>query len=233
MQATYDIIAAFAVGFMGSLHCIGMCGGISSALTSAVSPEKAQHSYQQLIYQLLFNLGRIFSYACAGGLVGFLGATLYQNLNPQGPSYLRIFAGVMMILLGLYISGWWKVLNFLEKAGAKVWKYISPITRKFVPIDNPSKALMLGWFWGWLPCGLVYSALTWSLGAGNATNGALLMVYFGLGTLPAMIAVGSFSHVLNDFARMNSTRVFAAMMLMAYGLWTISSQLMSHGGHHP
>ncbi len=130
----------------------------------------------------------------------------------------------MMILLGFYISGWWKILNQLERLGAQVWKRLAPFTRRFIPVDRPHKALALGFLWGWLPCGLVYSALTWSLGAGGAGRGALLMLYFGLGTLPAMISVGTFSHILSDFARATGTRLVAALMLMGFGVWTILSQ---------
>lgn len=231
MLSSYDVIAAFAVGFMGSLHCIGMCGGISFALSTAIAPDQSRHPVRQFFYQLLFSSGRIVSYACAGALVGWLGANLHDQFNPQGPSYLRLLAGTMMILLGLYISGWWRILNQLERMGAKLWKRIAPLTRRFIPVTNPAKALCLGWFWGWLPCGLVYSALTWALGAGNATNGALMMIYFGLGTLPAMIAVGSLSHFLNEFARHNSTRAFAALMLIGFGIWTIGSQLLTHSHH--
>jgi sulfite exporter TauE/SafE len=222
---SYDLIAAFAVGFMGSLHCIGMCGGISSALSTAITPHQANPLWRQLVYQLLYSIGRIASYATAGGIVGLVGATLYHQIAPSGPSYLRIFAGAMMILLGFYLSGWWKILNYLERAGTRVWKRIAPLTRRFIPVDKPHKALILGYLWGWLPCGLVYSALAWSLGSGSAANGALLMFYFGLGTLPALISIGTFSHVLSDFARSHKTRAFAALMLMGFGIWTIASQL--------
>lgn len=232
MPTSFDFVAAFAVGFMGSLHCIGMCGGISSALATAISPDQVRTPLRQISYQLLFSLGRIFSYACAGALVGLLGSTLYDNLSANGPSYLRVFAGIMMILLGLYLSGWWKILNRLERLGAKLWKRIAPITRKFIPVNHPGKALILGSLWGWLPCGLVYSALAWSLGSNSSIDGALMMVYFGLGTLPAMVAVGGISHVLNDFARLKSTRTFAALILIAYGIWTISSQLMGQAHQH-
>lgn len=225
MDFSHDLVAAFAVGFMGSLHCIGMCGGISSALSTAIRPVQGNPIWHQLLYQLLYSLGRITAYACAGAIMGLAGAGLYAQLPGHGPSFLRIFAGIMMILLGLYISGWWKVLNQLERVGAKVWKRIAPFTRRFIPVDRPHKALALGFLWGWLPCGLVYSALTWSLGAGGAGRGALLMLYFGLGTLPAMISVGTFSHILSDFARASGTRLFAALMLAGYGVWTIMSQL--------
>ena len=232
MTATvYEVVAAFAVGFMASLHCIGMCGGISFALTTSISPQPGDSRWRQFSYQLLFNSGRLFSYATAGALVGAVGMLIYQQISTQGPSYLRIFAGVMMILLGLYVSGWWRVLNQLERMGAKLWKKISPYTRAFIPVDSPHKALVLGALWGWLPCGLVYSALTWSLGAGSPAKGALLMLCFGLGTLPTMLAVGSFSHWLNNFARIPIVRSFVALTLIAYGAWTISSQLMLQAGH--
>lgn len=225
MEFSHDLIAAFAVGFMGSLHCIGMCGGISSALSTALTPIQGNPVWRQLGYQLLYSTGRIAAYSLAGAIIGLAGATLYHQLPAHGPSYLRIFAGIMMILLGLYLSGWWKILNQLERAGTRLWKRIAPTTRRFIPVDRPYKALVLGFLWGWLPCGLVYSALAWSLGAGGAGRGALLMLYFGLGTLPALLSVGTFSHILTDFARASGTRTFAALMLMGFGVWTISSQL--------
>ncbi|MAR92294.1 MAG: hypothetical protein CML06_15665 [Pseudomonadales bacterium] len=208
---------------MGSLHCVGMCGGISTALATATAP--GNHRWQGLGYQLLYSSGRLTAYACAGALAGLAGASLEQRLPGHGPSYLRLFAGIMMILLGFYISGWWKVLNRLERAGARLWKRIAPLTRHFIPVDHPGKALALGFLWGWLPCGLVYSALTWSLGAGGAGRGALLMVAFGCGTVPAMVSIGSFTHVLAGFARAAATRAAAALLLMGFGVWTLITQL--------
>lgn len=225
MEFSHDLFAAFAVGFMGSLHCVGMCGGISSALGTAIQPKCHNPVWRQLGHQLLYNLGRLSAYACAGAVIGLAGAAFYHQFSAHGPSYLRIFAGVMMVLLGLYLSGWWKVLNRLERLGSRVWKRIAPMTRRFIPVDRPHKALMLGFLWGWLPCGLVYSALAWSLGAGGPARGALLMLCFGLGTLPAMLSIGTFSHILSEFARAASTRAFAALMLIGFGVWTITTQL--------
>lgn len=224
MDSAFNFVAAFAIGFMGSLHCIGMCGGISSALTTAVMPGTSTLS-RQLGYPFLYSLGRIASYAVAGGIAGLLGAQFRDLLGGHGPSLLRIFAGVMMILLALYLSGWWQILNHLERAGARIWKKLAPWTRHLIPVNSPAKALLLGLLWGWLPCGLVYSALAWSVGADSPVEGALLMLYFGLGTLPAMIGVGVFSHALHDWARSQSTRSFAALLLLAFGIWTIASQI--------
>lgn len=230
MDSAFSFVAAFTIGFMGSLHCIGMCGGISSALTTALRPG-ASTLTRQLGYPLLYSSGRIASYALAGALAGLLGHQFRDLLGGHGPSALRIFAGVMMVLLGFYLSGWWQVLNQLERLGAKLWKQLAPWTRHLIPVDHPGKALALGMLWGWLPCGLVYSALAWSVGADSPLQGALLMLYFGLGTLPAMLGVGLFSHALNDWARSKSTRTFAALLLIGFGLWTITAQIPGLGSH--
>ena len=232
MDLSVNYIAAFTIGFMGSLHCVGMCGGISSALTTAVTPGTHQLS-RQLGFPLLYNLGRIASYAIAGAIAGGLGSQFRDALGVHGPSALRIFAGIMMILVGLYLSGWWQVLNYLERAGARIWKKLAPWTRHFIPVDNPAKALALGMLWGWLPCGLVYSALAWSVGADNVETGALLMACFGLGTLPAMLGIGMFSHALNAFARTAGTRTVAALLLIGFGIWTLVTPLSMLGMAHP
>lgn len=230
MDSALSFIAALTIGFMGSLHCIGMCGGISSALTTALRPGASPFT-RQLGYPLLYSSGRIFSYALAGALAVLLGHPFRDLLGGHGPSALRIFAGVMMVLLGFYLSGWWQVLNQLERLGANVWKRLAPWTRHLIPVDHPGKALALGMLWGWLPCGLVYSALAWSVGAESPLQGALLMLFFGLGTLPAMLGVGLFSHALHDWARSRATRTFAALLLIGFGLWTITAQIPGLGGH--
>lgn len=230
MDHALSFVAAFTIGLMGSLHCIGMCGGISSALTTAVKPG-ARPLTRQFIYPLLYSSGRIGSYALAGALAALLGHQFRDLLGGHGPSALRMFAAVMMILLGLYLSGWWQILNQLERLGARLWKRLAPLTRYLIPVDSPVKALALGMLWGWLPCGLVYSALAWSIGAEGIWHGTALMLCFGLGTLPAMLGVGFFSHALNDWARARGNRTTAALLLIGFGLWTLFSQLPLAGGH--
>lgn len=232
MDLTYASISAFAVGFLGSLHCVGMCGGISGALGTALKTESSQRPWREtsrrLAYQFMYSSGRLFSYSIAGALAGTLGTAVTAYV-PHGPLYLRMLAGLMMILLGFYISGWWLGLTKLEQLGNQLWQKIAPFTRKLIPVDTYPKALLLGVLWGWLPCGLVYSALTWSIGAGNPVDGALLMLYFGIGTLPAMIAVGLFANILADIAKSNAVRALAGIAMMTYGIWTIAGpQLPLH-----
>ncbi len=226
MDFTYSLISAFAIGFLGSVHCIGMCGGISGALATAIIPPKGKQSRwlevsRKLGFQFLYSTGRVTSYAMAGALAGYLGHQLTQAAPHHGISVLRAFAGAMIILLGFYITGWWMLLTKLERVGTLLWKRIAPWTRKLMPVNSYPKAFVLGVLWGWLPCGLVYSALTWSIGTGDALQGALLMVYFGLGTLPAMIGVGLFANILGDIARSRAMRSLVGILLILYGCWTI------------
>jgi len=221
-----NYITAFSIGFLGSLHCVGMCGGISSALATAMPPATSPsnvliNTLRKLSFQLFYSCGRIGSYMVAGALVGGIGATIDHLSGGHSISMLRILSGVMMILLGFYISGWWMALAKLERLGSVIWKRIRPLTRPLMPVNTPWKAMALGALWGWLPCGLVYSGLAWSMTSGNLIDGALLMLFFGLGTVPAMVGIGFFSSVLADFARSKTTRSVAGILMIVYGGWTI------------
>ena len=226
ITANINFITAFSIGFLGSLHCIGMCGGISGALATAMTPSTSPSStlintLRKLSFQLFYSCGRIGSYMVAGALVGGIGATIDHLSGGHSISMLRILSGVMMILLGFYISGWWMALAKLERIGSVIWKRIRPLTRPLMPVNTAWKAMALGALWGWLPCGLVYSGLTWSMTSGNIIDGALLMLFFGLGTVPAMVGIGFFSSVLADFARSKTTRSIAGILMIIYGSWTI------------
>lgn len=176
-------LALFLVGLLGGTHCVGMCGGIVGALSMGGAPRLSLH--------LAYNAGRITSYAVAGGLVGALGGA---SLALAGQLPLRIalylLANLMLIALGLYLMGLTRALAFSERLGQNLWRRIQPSTRRFLPAHSITQAFPLGLLWGWLPCGLVYSALATALTAGSASKGALLMLAFGLGTLPNLLLAG-------------------------------------------
>jgi sulfite exporter TauE/SafE len=225
-----NFITAFSIGLLGSLHCVGMCGGISGALATAMTPPTSSSStlintLRKLSFQLFYSCGRIGSYMVAGALVGGIGATMNHFSSGHSISVLRILSGVMLILLGFYISGWWMALAKLERIGSVIWKRIRPLTRPLMPVNTAWKAMALGALWGWLPCGLVYSGLAWSITSGDIVDGALLMFYFGLGTVPAMVGIGFFSSMLADFARSKTTRSVAGILMIIYGSWTIWGNL--------
>ncbi|MBP2700301.1 sulfite exporter TauE/SafE family protein [Photobacterium lucens] len=214
-----DLYAAFLIGLMGAGHCVGMCGGVAAAITIGM-PENTTNT-KRWVYLLNYNIGRLSSYTIAGALIGAALAglsTLNGTTNPL--VYMRLFAAIMMIVLGLYIGQWWFGLTSIERIGQKFWRHISPLATTLLPLKSPVKALPFGFLWGWLPCGLVYSTLTWAAVSGSALNGATVMLAFGLGTLPAMLAIGGFADKLKTWLKNRVFRRISALLLIAYGLQT-------------
>jgi sulfite exporter TauE/SafE len=134
---------------------------------------------------------------------------------------LQLFAGLFMLLMGLYISGLWMGLTRIEKLGARLWKYLQPGAQKLLPVSNPLQALLLGLLWGWLPCGLVYSVLIWSISSGSFVDGGLLMLSFGLGTLPNLLAMGLFANQLKQWVQKQRVRYFSGGLVMLFACWTL------------
>lgn len=211
-----ELLSAFLVGLFGSSHCLLMCGGMAGAL-QLMMPASATH---RIWLQLMLGLGRISSYALTGALIGGLGATLI-GISGLTPALLQLFAGLMLLAMALYIGRLWFGLLWLERAGKPLWQFLQPWTRRLQPLDRSHKAFAYGLLWGYLPCGLVYSALSWSLGSGSALSGALWMAAFGVGTLPAVLLAGQAASLLRRFQQMPWVRYLLAAALAVYGLTTI------------
>ncbi len=227
---TFDatLLTAFLVGLLGSTHCLGMCGGIVSALTLGLRADIRRSPWTIAPYLLAYNAGRIASYMIAGGLVGILSAQLFGLAPPAQAGWIaKLVSGGFMIALGLYLAGWWPGLQQLEKWGGVVWRRIEPLGRRLLPVDRPYKALLFGLVWGWLPCGLVYTALAWAVASGSAGQGSLLMLAFGLGTLPMLLAIGAAAEWLRDFVRQPWVRRGAGLVVLLFGLY----MLFVAGGH--
>jgi hypothetical protein len=206
--------AAFAVGLLGGVHCLGMCGGIATALSSASSG--AMPAWQ---LRLGYNLGRISSYAVAGAIAGSIGGAgmlIAHALPVQMAAY--ILANVMLIGLGLYLAGLSAAVSRLESAGQWIWRRLQPLMRHLLPADRWSRALALGALWGWLPCGLVYSVLTTAMLAGNPGGGAIIMAAFGLGTLPNLLAAGTALGWLQRLRNHRSFRITAGGLVAGLGV---------------
>jgi uncharacterized protein len=211
-----DFLSAFIIGFLGGGHCIAMCGGITTMLTSALP----QHQVSKLPYIFSYNLGRIFSYSLIGAIAGFTGSLAIKNLGFPILA-LKLIAGVFLILLGLYIGQWLMLLTKIEFIGKRIWQLLSPLSKKLIPINTVKKSLLLGALWGWLPCGLVYSTLTWSIASGSAVDGALIMTFFGLGTLPALLTVSFGVGQIKTLLQNALFRKSMALFLIFYGLFTL------------
>ncbi|SEL92220.1 hypothetical protein SAMN05216262_1344 [Colwellia chukchiensis] len=212
-----DLFSAFVIGLLGSGHCIVMCGGISTMLTTAISNNLAQKKY---VIVLGYHLGRIGSYSVIGALVAFTSSMAAKNIGIP-IAFLKTIAGIFLILLGLYLGQWLMWLSRIERLGKGLWRHISPITKRFIPIKNLKSAVCLGALWGWLPCGLVYSTLTWALASADALNGALIMLFFGLGTLPALFTVSLGTLNVKALLSHSLFRQLAAILLLTYGIYTI------------
>lgn len=224
--------AAFMIGLLGSVHCVGMCGGIVGALTLGLPPSIRASRASMAAYLLAYNLGRITSYAVAGLAVGALGAQFYSALSDSGATrYSHWIAGAFMVALGIYLAGWTRILGPIERAGAHLWRRIEPLGRRFLPVRRPGEALFLGLVWGWLPCGLVYSTLVWAMVSGDAVRGAQLMVSFGLGTLPMLLFMGAAARWLGDLVRKPWVRRAAGALVIGFGLLTLFAPGVLHHGH--
>ncbi|PHS75807.1 sulfite exporter TauE/SafE family protein [uncultured Porticoccus sp.] len=208
------ILAMLVIGLMGAGHCIGMCGGIVAALGFATDDQRSR--WPTL---LSYNLGRITSYGLIGALVGLLGLFGREYLS-LGPS-LRIFAGVLLILMGLYLAGWWHFLSWLERGGQHAWRHIQPFATRLFRVRTVGRAFLFGMLWGWLPCGLVYSALAYAAATAHPVSSALSMMAFGLGTLPVMLAGGVFSSQLKRWLQVRALRTAMGMIVIVFGAWTL------------
>jgi len=222
MEIDTSYIAAFLVGLLGGVHCVGMCGGIVGALCLGLDDglnKTARQNFKKTFpFLLLYNTGRISSYTLAGilmGSIGWLGSHLFTLYSIQ--QTLEIIAAAFMLALGLYIAGWWKGLARIERWGGKViWQRLEPIGRKFMPVRSYPHALFLGLVWGWLPCGLVYSVVIWTISTQSPLEGGLLMLSFGLGTLPNLLLMGVFASTLTQFIQQPWVRQVAGMLIMAF-----------------
>ena len=206
------VAAAFAAGLLGGVHCAGMCGGIVAGLSaSARGPIFAR--------QLEFNGGRILSYGVAGAAAGLAG-NLLQLAGPLllVQTALFVLANALLVLLGLYVAGWGRAVLRLESAGKFLWRRIEPAARRFFPIDTAGKAVGAGALWGWVPCGLVYSVLAFAIASGSATDGAAVMIAFGLGTLPTLMAAGMGAQRLAAIRRAPWLRRCAGVLLVSIGV---------------
>ena len=211
-----SLLAALVIGIAGGGHCIGMCGGISAALSLGVPKGRTA-----IAYSLAFNLGRISSYAAIGALIG-LGAQVLQ-LNQYLNASLWL-AGLMLMLMGLSIGQWWQGVKRVEHLGKFIWRGLQPLTKPLMPIKSVPQALALGGLWGWLPCGLVYSSLIWASSANDWQSSSLLMLAFGIGTLPANLATGLLAQQLKVLLSKPVSQRLLGASVIGLGVYTLPLQ---------
>ncbi len=193
------------------------------AFSSQLPPAAGKNQFvARLQFLLTYNLGRILSYAAAGALVG--GSASALGLLFDLDLYLitlRVIAGVMMIATGLYIANIWSGIVQVERLGKFIWRFIAPIANRVLPIQTAPQAFLGGILWGWLPCGLVYSTLTWAVASNSAQQGALITIAFGIGTLPALLSFGMSSNIFGQWVKHKAVRFISGGILVLFGLQTL------------
>jgi len=213
------LLAAFVAGLMGGAHCAAMCGGIVGAVCK---PSTDGNAGGQWRHALAYNGGRIVSYAVAGALAGALGqGGLALRGGPLAQQMLLFIAGATLLLMALYVGGVTPVARGLEAAGSVVWRRIQPYSRWFLPVDSVPRALGLGAVWGWLPCGMVYAVLLTAMATADARQGALVMLAFGLGTLPNMLAIAMLFGQFGKVAALRPVRLAAGIVIGGLGIFGI------------
>lgn len=214
------LAAAFVTGLLGSAHCFGMCAGLSGLFAVNASVASLR---PQIPMAVAYNTGRILSYALLGIVVASLGQTVVKAI-PNIAAPVRFASGLLIVIVGLQVAFNWRFLAPVEKAGAKIWNHIAPAAKGLLPVTSMPKALGLGLLWGWLPCGLVYSVLLLAGTTANAVNGGLVMLAFGVGTMPAMIMTGISASKLSRF--MSRKRLGAGLLIILIGLLTLAMPVM-------
>ena len=208
------LLTLFLLGFLGGTHCIAMCGGLSTAFALQLPP-----NIKRIWLILLMNIGRIASYTAIGALMGALsqaGSFLNHSLTIQ--LILFLCANGLLLLMGLYLAGVCAAASKIEQLGKPIWQRLQPFLNRLLPIRSVSACFGVGLLWGWLPCGLVYNASLYALGSGSATQGALYLLAFGLGTLPNLLVTGMFAVQLRDFVQRRTIRLAAGLIISAWAI---------------
>lgn len=229
---TISLTAAFIAGIAGSMHCFAMCGGMAGALGLRARTQ-ARHARGALLQAFLYQSGRIGGYTLAGLLIGALGAAALQLVNlAQLAVLLRVASGIFIALVGARLLLRWNPLAWLERWGARFWQALRPLTQAAAQKADMRHALALGFLWGWLPCGLVYSMLLFAGMSGSATTGGSIMLAFGLGTLPSMLTSSLLAAQLQRFMSQRWPKIVSGVLLMAFGAWLTLAAIGMQAGHH-
>jgi sulfite exporter TauE/SafE len=218
-------LAVLAAGFVGSVHCVGMCGGFACALC-------ASRERSLLRRQLLYNLGRVTTYVFLGGLAGAAGALVTHDGASWGSVAQRLLAvlsGALLIVIALQFFGYRLSAHFGQ--AALLIDSLATELRSVARSPRPAAPLALGVLNGFLPCPLVYAFALQAAATAAVLPGMAMMAAFGLGTFPAMLLMGFGGAVLGP--RLRRAHVAGALLLVL-GLVTVARALLPvpmHGAH--
>ncbi|TAK52836.1 MAG: sulfite exporter TauE/SafE family protein [Gammaproteobacteria bacterium] len=223
ITAAWPLLAAsLTLGLAGSLHCVAMCGGIAAAAGSRMTAGPHRPA------ALLFNVARIASYGMLGlALATLAGAAVTAAGGHAHLWPLRALAALLMLGLAVQLLSNRDWLG-LERLGAALWRRLQPLTGRAARLPGPARFIALGLLWGFLPCGLVYSALALAATGGSPLAGALAMLAFGAGTLPSMLATTLAGHTVLARLGGRNPRRLAGVLMLAFASWTLLGMMGRH-----
>lgn len=215
-------LVAFLMGLFSALHCLSMCGSIIGSLTLSLRREIREHKRLLLPFVASYNLGRITSYSLAGFLAGIAEHVLSLPFGEgHGHRVLQIVSASILFGAGLHIGGWFPRFAYIEKAGVQIWCKIEPYGRRLIPVETLLQSLLFGMVWGWLPCGLVYTALALAATTGDVVRSTFTMFAFGLGTVPTVMGVGVMTSWIVRLSNMKKFRQATGITLIALALLAV------------
>lgn len=233
-MAVSALIAAFLAGLLGGVHCLAMCGGFLAALAGTGSDSRPLLPARHLaLSQLPYNLGRVATYAAIGGALGAVGGASLLAVDLLAVQRgLFVVANLALLAIGIGIAWPRDTTLPLQRIAAKLFARLAPAIRVLHRHDSFWARCVLGGLWGMVPCGLVYGVLPVALFAGGGFEGATVMLAFGLGTLPNLLAAGWVVSRAGSWRDARSVRYAAAVVLAGFallGIWRALLGPMSVG----
>ncbi|HVT86750.1 MAG TPA: sulfite exporter TauE/SafE family protein [Chitinophagaceae bacterium] len=205
MTVSIEVIAsAFIMGFAGSLHCVGMCGPLALSL-----PVVHNNNLSRITGAVIYNSGRIVSYTTLGLIFGSLGGLI---IAPKWQSGLSLALGVVILLYLLIPKRYFHL--FPSNKFNKPFLLLRQQLGKLFRSEKQSSLFAIGILNGLLPCGLVYLALSSSVISASSMNGGMFMLFFGLGTFPAMFITVVMSNYINQTIRLKLRKAVPALLFV-------------------
>lgn len=209
-----SILGGLLAGFASSLHCVGMCSGIAASLMFTLAPDAGERERRTVILKAQF--GRILAYMLAGAVLGAIGSQFYFDADrTEGFMVLRWAGAVTLVYIGLSVAGWAPSLAGLDRVGVGVMRLAQRPVGGHLSAATP---IMAGFFWGLLPCGMVYAALFYAMLSGTPGQAAAIMAGFGVGTLPAVLASAFGAAKLMSFAARPQMRLATGLAIASLGI---------------
>jgi uncharacterized protein len=206
-----ELLMVFVGGLLGSSHCVGMCGAFAISIGASTPNWRIN-----LLRQVVYSLGRVFTYSSAGAMVGYGGLQLARELPPlvHVQSWLAVVAGALLITQGLMAAGLWRRIVPHKPSPCLAAGLFSPL----LTAPRLASVFIAGVLNGLLPCGLVYAYLAFATSTQSMLSGMVHMLFFGLGTLPIMVLTGCGGTLLNLANRRRLLHIAAWCVILTGGL---------------